>query len=370
MKKLSKILTFSALCLLGMPMVSSCSFFKTKSSDAVGIKTITVDRDEDGKIDVDDDGNIILTIVLSNKEEKQFILYKGQDGTEGVGIDNIDYESDEFGVTTVTITLTNGKEISFDLAPGKSINNVVMELDDDGNTVIYFIDSDGNKLDPITVYKGDTGEAGVGIALLEPDYHNDGSITINILLTNGAEYQIEIPAPKEGRGIDSIVSTGLPNEDGYYVMTVNYSDGTSQDLFLKAPPMWTSGSKRPGDDFGSNGDYFFDTVHDVIYIKQNGEWVVAVNFATDSSTYKITFMLNDDATHPADVDFLNDSNVYPGIPRGETFYSFGCAVPCPTRPTYKFVGWCTTKSPNPTNGYFTDLTPVLSDMTLYAIWSN
>ena len=360
MKKISKLLTFTALC-LGMPLLNACSFFRTEENEAVGIKEIIAE--------LDDDGNTVITIYYTDEdiEPVSFTLPKGADGQEGNGIKSIEYTQDEYGLTTVTIKFTNTDmdDVVFTLSPGKSISDVIMEMDDDGNTVIYFIDSDGNRLDPITVYKGDTGEAGIGISEMVPDYHDDGSVTITVTLTDGSSYSVDIPAPLEGRGISYVVSSKLGNK---YVLTIYYTDGTSEDIEFDAPPSWTTGSSRPSDTYGYDGDFFFDLSHDIIYIKQDGTWIVAVDFNTDSTTYTVTFDLNDTTAQPA--SFAIGTSTYTGIKRGETFYSLNYTVPVPARATYTFAGWSTSRTPNPTNGLFTDLTPVLSNMTLYAIWSN
>ena len=41
----------------------------------------------------------------------------------------------------------------------------------------------------------------------------------------------------------------------------------------------------------------------------------------------------------------------------------------PTREGYTFLGWYTTKTIGPTSGVLTDLTPILSDLELYAQWA-
>ena len=57
------------------------------------------------------------------------------------------------------------------------------------------------------------------------------------------------------------------------------------------------------------------------------------------------------------------------IPHGSYFAAQeGYTIPIPTRNGYDFVGWYTTKTITPTSGKFTDLTPVMADLTLYAIW--
>ena len=159
--------------------------------------------------------------------------------------------------------------VSFVLQPGKSISDVKFDIDDEGNTLIIFMDSDGQELPPITVFKGDSGEQGVGIVASIPEYNQDGTTSLFITLSDDTVYNIEIPAPKEGRGIKSIISE---KQGTKVVFTINYSDDTSETIEFEASPTWTTGNSRPGDDFGYDGDYYFDILHDIIYIKENGIW--------------------------------------------------------------------------------------------------
>ena len=166
MKKLFRILTLSTMC-LGMPLLNACSFFRGNDAKTTGIKEILVDYD--------DDGNALITINYtdSHKEPVSFVLPKGTDGEVGTGIKKVDYEQDEYGATTVTISFTGDilEPVSFVLQPGKSISDVKFDVDDEGNTLIIFIDNEGNELPPVTVFKGDTGEQGVGIVSIIPTYH-------------------------------------------------------------------------------------------------------------------------------------------------------------------------------------------------------
>ncbi len=43
-------------------------------------------------------------------------------------------------------------------------------------------------------------------------------------------------------------------------------------------------------------------------------------------------------------------------------------IPIPTRDGYIFKGWYRSKSPTATSSPFTDFTPILSDLELFAIW--
>ena len=357
MKKLMKVLALSTMC-LGMPMLNACSFFRSNNNGENGIKNIEVVQDEQG--------NAIITIHYTDSSKKPvtFTLPKGENGHDGAGIKKVEYTQDQYGVTTVTISFTNALEpVSFTLQPGKSIADVKFEKDESDNTLIIFIDSDGNELSPITVFKGDTGEQGVGIISIIQNPHEDGSVTLSITLSDETMYYVDIPAPKEGRGIESIVSR---KEGTKVILTVNYNDDTSEEVSFDATPSWTTGNSKPGDSYGYDGDYYFDISHDVIYIKENGIWTIAVDFNTNAAEYSVIFDLNDTTAEPA--EFTTGTRSYV-IRKGETFYSSNFDMPIPTRNGYTFGGWYTSQTPNVTHGAFTNLTPVLSDMTLYAKWN-
>lgn len=359
MKKLFKMLAVSTMC-LGMPLLNACSFFRSSGNEGNGIKEILVDYDEVG--------NAIITINYTDKSKDPltFTLSKGIDGEIGVGIKKIDYKQNDDGSTTVTINFTKDtmEPVSFDLKPGKSIADVKFGTDAEGNTLIIFIDSDENELSPITVYKGDSG---VGIASIIWNVSDEtGETIVNIYMTDDPNKEnptvVKIPAGKQGRGIDYIMSEKIGQT---VYLTINYTEGEPDYVSFDVAPNWTSGTNKPGDDYGFDGDYYFDIEHDVIYIKENGIWNTAVDFSTDDQKFNVTFNLNDTASEPASL-FGNRSY---SIKRGETFYSSNYMIPVALRTGYTFGGWSTSKAPNVTNGLFTDLTPVLSSMTLYAIWT-
>jgi uncharacterized repeat protein (TIGR02543 family) len=359
MKKLFKILTLSTMC-LGMPLLNACSFFRGNDSKVTGIKEILVDYDEDG--------NALITINYtdSHKEPVSFVLPKGTDGEVGTGIKKVDYEQDEYGATTVTISFTGDKldPVSFVLEPGKSISDVKFDTDAEGNTLIIFMDSDGNELSPITVFKGDSG---VGIASIISEIDPDtGETIVSMYMSDDPDKEnpvvVRIPQGKTGKGITSIVSE---KRGSMVYLTINYTEGEPDIISFDAAPAWTTGYSMPNNTDGYDGDYYFDIEHDVIYIKENGRWNVAVDFNTNAQEYTVSFNLNDTNAEPASL-VGNRSYV---IRKGETFYSSNYTLPIATRSGYTFGGWSTSKTPNVTNGIFTDLTPVLSDMTLYAVWT-
>ena len=365
MKKLFKVLAISTMC-LGMPLLNACSFFRSNDNEAVGIKSINVDRDEDG--------NAVITISYTDKHKEPvtFTLPKGSDGETGNGIKRIDYDQDDYGSTTVTISFTKESmdPVSFVLAPGKSISDVKFDTDEEGNTLIIFVDSEGNELAPITVFKGDTGEKGNGIWYIDPSLdETTGSTTLKIYFTDidpedpdGGHTYTEVVLPS-GRGISTIISR---KEGTHYYLTIQYSDGTVEDVVFDAPPTWTLGKSAPDPDYGFTGDYYFDGQHSVIYHKESNGWIPIVNFTSAETKYSVTFNLNGEGATYSDP---KQQTVFPDVVRGSTFYSMHLRVPYPHRDGFVFNGWTTSPSPDITYGYFNDLTPILSDMVLYAHWT-
>ena len=165
-------------------------------------------------------------------------------------------------------------------------------------------------------------------------------------------------------------------EDGQYVLTVNYTDNTSEKVFFnkpKDPNAWITTTddpnKTPG--LGRNGDFCFDTAHKVIYAKENGIWFKVISFGNSTDYYIIEFDLNDtmdggpQASMKGYTSYLVTRNTY--------FNQNGYGdIPEPERDGYKFLGWYQTKvDPSnipPTRAPFNDFTTILSDMTLFACW--
>ena len=85
MKKLFKVLAVSTMC-IGMPLLNACSFFRESNADAVGIKEILVEYDEEGN------ANITIYYTDKNKEPTPVTLPRGKDGEIGNGIQKITYE--------------------------------------------------------------------------------------------------------------------------------------------------------------------------------------------------------------------------------------------------------------------------------------
>ena len=239
---------------------------------------------------------------------------------------------------------------------------VHQEEDADGNLVLTIEYTDGTLSDPFTILKGQTG---VGIEEIIETDNEDGSIDLVILYTDGNSKDVHIPAPKKGEDGIGIVYIESSQDDHNYYLIVHYSDGSKSDpIPFERGSIWIQVTEKPNDSVGQIGDYAFDTAHKIIYLKhEDGHWYTEVDFGIFSEVeHIVTFNGNGQNSS------VIGANKYT-VKHGETFYQNHLTVPKATRPGYIFNGWSTSPSHDCTNGVFTDLTPVLSAMELYAIWS-
>ena len=320
-----------------------------------------------------EDGNTKIVITYSNegKLPDEFIIPKGEQGIDGVignGIKDITYQNSSDGKTTIlTVTYTDPEVESsiFEIPNGISVTGVEYKLDPiTKNTLMYVNYSDGNKSDPITIMKGNDGN---GFAGYDVELQEDGSQVINFHFTQSEDVVITIPAPEKGNGISSIVSSETETE---YKLVINYEDGKKDEVSFSKPEKpnaWYNGGMRPSQNIGKNGDYYFDTQHKEIYVKENGDWTLIVDFNVSQQVFTIKFNLNDTTEEPASMP--SGSLISYNMKRESFFSDNGYGeIPIPVRPGYTFVGWYRTKNITPINAPFTDLTPINSDLVLYAIW--
>lgn len=363
MKK--KIMLFLSFVLMSFSMLTGCGSFIEEES--LVIASITSEVLDDGRT------LVIITYTDEEIEPSTFYLPKGEtgeQGEQGEGIKEFTHSVDPTtGDVTFTISFTNEEiePITYTLSNGVSVTKVDSTYDDStGITYITIYYSNGQTSEPIPIPKG---EQGVGIVDVEKTENDDGSMTVKFIYNNGNSYTCEIPAPQKGdagKGISAIV--GFEDEEKYYITFYFTDNSEPQTLDFSRPQdpsNWLTGSRYPIDSEGKNGDYYFDTLHNSIYQKVSNKWIIIIDFDDVETTYKVTFDVNaDDADFPDGYEY---ESTYI-INRGTTFYSNNKDIPIPIRTGYKFIGWFTTDSPTVVHGAFTDLTPIYSDMTLYAKW--
>ncbi len=350
-------------------MINGCggSFFEEESLQLVGMTSIQ-----------QPDGSTILRIEYNDSTKNIEIPIPR--GTQGNGISSIVTNKDDNDIiTSVTINYTDKSMTPaiFEVRDGVSINGVITETNEEtGEVYLVVLFNDGTKSEPFLLPKGDKGEDGNGFTGFESETLEDGSQIYYFHFSKSEDVVVNIPAPikgEDGLGIQSIVGT---EEDGLYVIKVTYSDGTEAEPIYfnkpKDPNTWHKGSGAPESTLGKQGDYYFDITGKIIYGKEAYGWAQIITFNQSVESLFIDFYLNDDdsdvkAIMPADLSGVVRTKYL--VLKNTFFKDNGWGpIPTPVRAGYIFKGWCTSPRVTATSGMFTDLTPILSDLELYAIW--
>ena len=349
------------LLLVASLTLTSCGFFE---SDPEGVKDIDfVENQEDNEI------RVVVKYYDADGSEKEYTIPAGMDGKDGLGIKQITTTRDTDNARTIlTIEYTDPeRENEVIIVPdGTKIVGINNTYDPNTNNNYMHIEySDGTQSDAILIPKGETG-VGIDKDKTTWEVNEDGSTSVKIYYTDAVEpVEFDIPA---GVGITAITSslTG-----GTYNLEVEYSNGETETIEFFRSALWFEGTANPNtvhdyDEDAKVGDYFFDTMHKKIYRLEEEEWVLVVDFNSSDDKYTVEFLANDEGGVEATI--VGNATVT-GIKYG-TYFATGeyGAIPTPVRAGYRFVGWCTSKTPSVTTGYFNDLTPVFSNLTLYAIW--
>lgn len=344
---MKKILAMTLITLFSLFLSSCGSFIANDSNSVSNIYVETLDTGET---------KLIIEFMM-DEEPLEIIIPNNLSGLKD-SIKNIESTNID-GKKVLIISYNGDKENTIiDIDPSREIKDVSWKLDSITNNTLLFIEyTDGTtseKAIPIV----HSGLIGHSIKKLE-----DGSIEITLSFTT-EDVKVTIPKAEKGdkgKGIESIIQ----GEDGnYHILIINYDDGTSSDpiKFLRSNG-WFSSVGLPNDKNLNplEGDFYYDTQENIIYRYYNEEgWKKIISLKDTEEYYKITFNLNNEsASMPSEYD-----SIY-YIRRGNYL---GVSIPIPTCDGYIFKGWYTTTNPGVTNGAFTDLTPVFSNLELYAIW--
>ena len=369
----NKIIAF--LCSIFMIFsISGCSF---TADETLEISTLTTKLLDDGTT------MVMITYTDETLEPTIFYIPKGDEGEKGEtgnGIKEVLYEYDENGDYIVTIKFTDEtvEPLVFNLKNGISIEGVTTITDEETGKVYMTVNfSNGTSSETIELPRGEKGKDGSVIVNygVTPNEETGGQ-TLFFIFSTGEIVNVEIPAPQkgeDGRGIAAIVGY---EDDNLYYITFYFTDDSEPETveFTKPqqPNNWLtiSSGKGPDSSLGKNGDYCYDTVANAIYHKDGGSWVLLVDFDDVETTHTVKFDVNADDAYL--VDGFGFSSSYE-LTRGSTFYAYtketGRLMPVAARPGYKFIGWYSSSEMTVNSGQFTDLTPIYSDMTLYAQWS-
>ncbi len=354
-----------SLLSLGSLALSGCSSFIEQDA-AVGIAGISTRTLDDGNTE------ITITYTDEDKDPSVFIVSKGNDGNAGNGIQSITYEENDDGSINVTIAFTNKgyDNQTFTIPAATSISEITTTTDEETGDVTMTIHfSDGSDPKSFVLPRGKDGEDGVGIDQFTCTKDDKtGDVTIHIALTDGKSADYTLVA---ARGIKSM--TAVTDENGNYVITVEYSDDTQDSFTLTGPTKWLSGNRAPNEEEGNIGDFYFDEEFGTVY-KKTGEktWEKITDLKEEEKDVTVTFDPMDTIDEKAKMP--NNITKYT-LKKGSNFYSVDKTLPSPAKycnkkeDYYIFEGWWAGKDFDNVNiGQFTNLTNVYSDITVYAKW--
>jgi len=353
--------------------LTSCSngFFKSTN---IAIDDVYSKINEEGNVE------ITITFVDDSKDALTFIVPQGQAGN---GIANITQTPNPNGSkVTVTITYTdeNITPLQFEVNNGVSIASIISEVSpiDDSITIVTITLTNGEVLS-FEINKPKDGVDGNSITGVTQVVNEDNSITLSIHFSNTEDVVVTIPGGSEGKEGDSVEAITMMQKGDYYEYTFLMTSGKSHVITVARPATWISGSGAPQPYIGLVGDYYYDRTFNVIYFKAPAGWQIQLDFndALEDVVYTVTFDFNATSPYPSweNMDVFPDGQtpVY-HVAHGHTFYDTyfdtSQAIPTPIRAGYVFNGWYTQKTPNINLSRFTDLVSVYRDMVLYAHWIN
>lgn len=370
MKKLYKILCTLALSIL-MLFVSACTFFGDETRVISRIYTSPAE---------DEGGMYIVIEYEGDIEPDYFFIADPEPGKEGNGIQSITSEKSEdgfFTILTFNYTDITRQPSTIKIPNGTYIAGIVTETDPDTNVVTLTINfSDDTPPISIELQPGRDGKDGRdGDRIKRIEYETDeetGDITVRFIYERyneeteeWEEYELEqsivIPQGKNGRGITRMeINYQTYSDPNNIYFDVYYSDDTRETLTIPRTNAWYMGKGEPGPSQYNIGDFYFDTENYIIWHKEISGWVKAADFSDYSKAEHFVYFYRNDGGGSYDTYT---------IPHGDTFIAAGVSVPLPTWDGYRFLGWYTdADASNPNAGHFTDLTPVLSNLYLYARW--
>lgn len=358
MKK-SAIFLLSSALLFGT-LGTSCSSFM--GSDAYSIENVTSK--------LNNDGSTTVTIEFtdgSGTPDYTFTIPMGNGIKDVVAVNDL-----ENSIVKVTISFTDPSiedyVVNLPIVKGPGIESITEGIDEaTGNKVMIISFTDDR---PDVKFPLPQGEKGLGIKEIRSEIQDDRTVKVEIEFDDGNITNLTIPAPLDGVGVKTI-TVEVDVDTGKNKLIFELSDGTRQEVLIDRATIWYSGSDDPNsmDAFGFNGDFYFETIHYIIYQKSAGVWIQVANLggASISTKHTITFDLNDKFDGGPHAKFTSGETSY-AIPEGWYFAALGYEMPLASREGYKFNGWYRTALTNPTSGAFTDTTPIYRSEKLFANW--
>ena len=307
-------------------------------------------------------------------EPVTFIVPRGISGKDGVSIKNITSKMLSDGKSIeLTISYTDSSVedtvISVPVLEGKGVKEVLVDTDEFGNTTIQFTYTDGSKDPVITIPKGRDGNGIASFEVNGPD--SDGNTIITVTLDDGTKKEFTVSNGRDGVSVSNITYDESKSDATHYVLTITYTDGYTEDITLDRPrsTRWFTGTTTPDNDPAASsqaveGDFFLRLINGYVYQKtSDGSWTFLFGMKADGTTtgtevYHTVFF------DPGLGKISGNSGILMAtVLEGKTMPLSN--IPTPTYEGHSFMGWYTDLN-NINAGQFTDMTPVFSDLKLYA----
>lgn len=334
-----------------------------------------------------ENGSTLVTMYFTDEdvEPLTFEIPRGETGeigpigATGLGIKEITSRQSEDGLSTILTIIFTSEDVpnqEITVPNGVSVADVTLNYYPDEETYTFeFTMSNGD------VFETDTFEKpkdGIGIANVDQKTDNDGNIIITITYTDpsmGENGQTIITIPykngEDGRGIQAIIGT---QSGDYYTITISFTDGTMTTLdpiLLPSPTVWLSGYGAPtriNEAEANEGDYYFDLANYVIYLFDGTKFnkIIDLTEANQNSEFcSLTFYSNGGYFASDGTDNPRTVSVEYGKP------ILSSRIPLCVKDGFKFAGYYTSPEgpENPISGKLTDLTPIYSDMSFYAYFT-
>ncbi len=358
-------LLFAAFA-LSSPL-ASCTFFSSGGSQISNVIT-TYD---------DTTGNTVVTITFTDDELSPvtFIIPRGISGKDGVSIKNVTSKlSSDGNSIELTVSYSDSSVqdtvISIPVLQGRGIKEVHVDKDENGNPTIQFIYTDGTLSPVITMPAGKDGKGIESFEVSDPD--TSGRITIVVKFSDGTSTSFEVKNGKDAVSIANVTYNEEKSDETHYVLTITYTDGYEENVSLDRPRTnrWFTGSTSPEEDNNlseaTEGDFYINRVNGYLYQKgSDGKWTFLFSMKGDSSAKDDVYY--DVIFDPKEGKIKNYQGVYVvPVLEGKTIALAN--IPTPEYENHTFLGWYTDLD-NVNAGKFTDLTPVTTNLHLYAKYS-
>ena len=345
--------------------VGACSFFaeeERREIENIYYRAATQDEKEGIMV--------IIDYVGDEYPDSMFFLPNGEQGEEGIGIDDVTAELvDEGARIKITVSYTDKTRDPSEFTFENSVFPTDFTCDLDEETGDYHVSitlSNGDHSE-FTLHNGVDGDRIQNISTRVDDETGTTYIVITMAATDedGEPVVYEFPMPEGDKGdqgvgiknirVDNYLTVGDPSN---IYLVIELTDGSSITTTIPKVNNWTIGEGEPSPNAGNFGDFIFDQKNYKIYYKDFDGWKTIMDLSDkQASTHLVRFMV--DSTAIATVTMLH----------GEYFYGKTDKIPTPDKEGFTFDGWYTKinadGSVDVNSGRFTDLTPVLTDMVLY-----